>query len=243
MNIKNFLLSFCIIFLSACMATHPLPQPRKVVNPSSVQGSIISPQWDIAALKYQYEGQGLNYAKAGLLPVFLVFKNKTNKAPYVLLEEIHGISPTQGEYLPYTPEEAARIVFASESFKQTTKNALRSGTLGAVIGAGLGALFAALGGDNIAAGAAIGGAIGGTALGVSSVPEAEQKLERIVKKEITTYAWKEAPIPPMMTKMGYVYFPGKKNITSILLTVRTIEGELITYRLPILNPPSKKNKP
>ncbi|MDK2921714.1 MAG: hypothetical protein PWR24_1271 [Desulfonauticus sp.] len=239
---QKILLSLLSLFLlTACMATHPLPQPRQVVNPAKVEGSIITPHWEIAALRYEYQGQGLNYTKAGLLPVLLVFKNKSEKSPYVLREEVHGISSTQGEFLPYTNQEAVRLVFASETFKQTTKNALKSGGFGAIIGAGLGAILAALGGDNPVAGAAVGGAIGGTALGVSSVPDAERKLQKIVQEEITTYAWKEDPIPPLMTKMGYIYLPGEKDIQEVLITVRTLQGELMTYKLPIISPPKKTN--
>lgn len=237
---KKILLYLSLFILIGCMATHPLPQPRQVVNPETVPGSIITPHWEIAALRYEYQGQGLNYSKAKLLPVFLVFKNKSEKSPYILREEVHGISPNYGEFLPYTNEEAVRLVFASETFKQTTKNALKSGSFGAIIGAGLGAILAALGGDNAAVGAAVGGAIGGTALGVSSVPDAERRLQKIVKEEINTYAWKEDPIPPLMTKMGYIYLPGEKNIQEILITVRTLNGELITYKLPIVSPPKPK---
>ncbi|MDQ7032087.1 MAG: hypothetical protein Q9M37_05150 [Desulfonauticus sp.] len=242
MKAKLMSIITALFFLSACMATHPLPQPRRVIEPSQVKESIKTPEWDIAALRYQYEGQGLNYSKAGLLPVFLVFKNKSDETPYILLQEIHGISEKYGEYLPYTPDEATRLVFASETFKQTTQNALRSGGLGAFVGAGLGAILAALGGDNALAGAGVGAAIGGTAMGVSSVPEAERQLKEFIQKEITTYAWKEDPIPPFMTKMGYVYFPAQKEITSILLTVRTPSGKIETYKLPITNPPKPKNK-
>jgi len=231
---KSFVILVMLLFLSACMSTHPLPQPKRVIEPSEVNGSIKTVDWDIAVLRYRYEGQGLNYLKAGVLPVFIVFKNKSKKQPYILRSEIHGISPTMGEYLAYSPDETVRLVFASESFKQTSRNVLRSGTLGAVVGAGLGALFAALGGNNVVKGAAIGGAIGGGAFSLSKVPEAEQRLRNVIAQEVRTYAWKEDPIPPLMTQMGYVYFPAQKNIQKVLLTVRT-NSTIDTYQLPILS--------
>lgn len=233
---KIFLFILLVGFIVGCAPTHPLPQPRRVVDPSTIQGAVHTEKWDIAALRYVYSGQGLNYTKANLEPVFLVFKNKDFAMPIVRKDEIRGIGKT-GEFLPYTEDEALRLVFASESFKQTTRNALRSGSLGAFVGAGLGALFAVIGGDNALSGAAIGAGIGGMALGVSSVPEAERKLKVMIEQEIYDYAWKEDSIPANITRMGYIYLPGNQGIDRIRIAVRA-DGEIYSYELKLLDPPS-----
>ena len=237
---KSFLFFLMICFILGCAPTHPLPQPKRVVDPGSIEAAVHTEKWDIAAIRYVYSGQGLNYTKANLEPVFLVFKNKGYATPVVRKDEVRGIGQA-GEFLPYTEDEALRLVFASESFKQTTRNALRSGSLGAFIGAGLGALFAVIGGDNVLSGAAIGAGIGGMTLGVSSVPEAERKLKVMIEQEIYDYAWSEDSIPAYITRMGYIYLPGNQGIDRVRITVRA-DGEMYSYELKLVDPPSAANQ-
>ena len=240
---SRLLIVLVVLFLAplfACAPTHPLPQPRKVVDPSQVQDAVKTPQWDIAAIKYVYSGQGLDYSKADLVPVFLVFKNIGQSQPKVLLEEIRGVG-SDGDYLAYSTDEAVRLVFASETFKQTAKNALKSGGLGAALGGGLGAIISMFTGDNVLAGAGMGAAVGGAAFAASSLPEAEAKLQRTIKQELSQYAWKATPIPPSYTRMGYIYLPGNKGIHKMSITVRS--GQSIeTYELPLLDSPEDMGK-
>ncbi len=241
---KKQVVVLCVLCLwlsaLACTPTHPLPQPRRVIDPSQVESAVKTAEWDIAAIGYQYSGQGLNYQKADLEPVFLVFKNIGQNEPQVLLEEVRGIG-ADGDYLAYSSQEAVRLVFASETFKQTSKNALKSGGLGAALGGGLGAVLSIITGDNVLAGAGIGAAVGGTAFAAGSLPEAEKKLQRTIRDELNQYAWKESPIPPTYTRMGYLYLPGQKGITKVAITVRSAMG-IQTYELPILASPEDLGK-
>lgn len=231
------LVLFVLVPVFACTPTHPLPQPRKVVDPSTVDSAVKTSDWDIAAIRYVHSGQGLDYSKADLEPVFLVFKNIGHAHPTVLVEEIRGMGD-DGDYLAYSTNEAVRLVFASETFKQTAKNALKSGGLGAALGGGLGAIISMFTGDNVLAGAGMGAAVGGTAFAAGSLPEAEAKLERTIKQELTQYAWKESPIPPSYTRTGYVYLPGNKGIDEISVTVRA-DQQIETYRLRLHDSPEE----
>ncbi|WP_462323471.1 hypothetical protein [Desulfoplanes sp.] len=234
------LLFFLLVPVFACAPTNPLPQPRKVVDPSQVDDAVKTPQWDIAAIRYVYSGQGLDYSKADLEPVFLVFKNIGQLRPRVLVEEIRGLGG-DGDYLAYSTDEAVRLVFASETFTQTAKNALKSGGLGAALGGGLGAIISMFTGDNVLAGAGMGAAVGGAAFAAGSLPEAEAKLQRTIRQELNQYAWKESPIPPSYTRMGYVYLPGNKGVDRMSITVRAGK-ELETYVLPLLDSPEDMGK-
>ncbi|GAU09606.1 hypothetical protein [Desulfoplanes formicivorans] len=235
-----FLVLLFLIPVFACAPTSPLPQPRRVVDPSQVHNAIKTPEWDIAAIKYEYSGQGLDYSKADLEPVFLVFKNIGQSTPKVLEEEMRGVG-TDGDYLPYSTDEAVRLAFASETFKQTAKNALKSGGLGAALGGGLGAIITMFTGDNVLVGAGMGAAVGGAAFAAGSLPEAEAKLERNIKQELVQYAWKSTPIPPSYTRMGYVYLPANKGIDRMSITVRSGQ-RLETYVLPLLDSPEDMGK-
>jgi hypothetical protein len=240
---SRFVLFLIVLFLVpmfACAPTQPLPQPRRVVDPSQVQNAVKTPEWDIAAIRYEYSGQGLDYSKADLEPVFLVFKNIGQSNPKVLVEEIRGVG-ADGDYLAFSTDEAVRLAFASETFKQTAKNALKSGGLGAALGGGLGAIITMFTGDNVLVGAGMGAAVGGAAFAAGSLPEAEAKLERTIREEMVQYAWKSTPIPPSYTRMGYVYLPGNKGIDKMSITVRAGQ-RLETYVLPLLDSPEDFGK-
>lgn len=223
-----------MFFVWSCQPMQPLPQPRRAVDPSTTQGSVRTPQWDVAAVAYQNPGQGLDYARAGLAPVFLVFKNKSQSSPQVLLSEVRGLG-AGGQYLVYSVDEAARLVLNSEEFNNTAQNMLRSGATGAAAGAGLGALIGLLSGgnDRIWQGALIGGAVGGTAGAVSTMGESRRQLRDMVYQELGHYQWRENPIPPFGTQSGYLYLPGNMGISGVQIVVRT-PTEVVTHTLPIV---------
>jgi hypothetical protein len=220
-----------ILGLTAC-AREPMPQPRKVVDPSNIDGAMKTDDWDVAAVAYEYYGQGLDYNRAGLAPVFLVFKNKRNLAPTVLYEETRGITPS-GEYLPYYIDEAHRLVYNSEAFRISAGQAARSGGVTAALGAGLGALLGTIGGgDNIWRGAIIGGAAGGV-LGSAAGAGSQNDVGGDIRADLYRYAWTNNPSPPQYTKVGYLYFPGGLGVNRVGVTIRT--GERIeTYVLPVV---------
>lgn len=241
-KILCYALSGLLLLVWSCAATKPLPQPRRVADPSKVEGAVLTQRWDIAAVGYEAPDEGMDYSKAGLEPVFLVFKNKGDERPKTLLGEVRGVGPDGAEYLVYSLEEATRLVFASETFSVTAANAARTGFLGAVIGAGLGALIGTIGGgDNIWKGAAIGAGAGGAAGTVASVYDAERKLKKLIRDELRQYAWNEDPLPAKYTRVGYLYFPGNVGISRVRLIVRS-GPDILSYDIPIAQPPAKKKK-
>ncbi|NJB66998.1 hypothetical protein GGQ74_000638 [Desulfobaculum xiamenense] len=225
-----------------CQPTRPLPQPRRVVDPSTVDGAVVTPRWDIAAVAYEHFGQGMDYAEAGLAPVFLVFRNKSLQAPVVQVEEVRG-QGVDGEYLAYSLEEATSLVFASESFRNTAYNAGRSAALGSFLGAGLGALIGTIGGgDNIWKGAAIGAAGGALAGGAAGAyGSSERDLKQVIRRELTQYGWNDEPLPSDYTRVGYLYFPADRGVSSVSLVVR-VGGEILSYKVPVANPAAKTDK-
>jgi hypothetical protein len=228
-------LALLLPFVWSCASTAPLPQPRRVADPSTVSGAVHAANFDLAAVGYVYPGQGLNYASSGLYPVYLVFKNRGAGTPLVDPAEIRGVG-ADGEYLIYTLEEATRLVFASESFKTDASNAARTGTLGAVLGAGLGALLGAIGGgDNMWKGAVIGGAAGGMAGATYGAVESDLKLKSIVRDELRAYMWTNELVPANYTKVGYVYLPAGKGVNQLKIVVRN-GAELESYTIPVSDP-------
>lgn len=227
--VARVVLASMLVFVFGCQPTQPLPQPRKVIDPAEVSGSAVEARWDIGAVNYEHLGQGMDYTEAGLQPVFLVVKNKSLQNPVVKIEEVRGVGAT-GEFLPYSLEEATRLVFASETFSTTTANAAKTGALGAVLGAGLGALIGFIGGgDNIWKGAAVGAAGGAMAGGVAGVYTSdERELKRAIRTELAQYQWTDEAVPADYTKVGYIYFPAGQDIRKVKLVLR-VDGQILRY--------------
>ena len=236
MAMKFIALSTILLFIFGCQPVTPLPQPRPVPDPGSTSGAVRTMRYDMAAIGYEYTGQGINYQAAGLYPVFLVFNNKSQQYPQVLIADVRGISPT-GQYMVYSIDESAQLVMASEEARNTAQNMFRSGAAGAAAGAGLGALIGLLSGgnDRVWQGALIGGAVGGTAGAVSSIGESRRQLHHAVIQELTHYRWQEQPMPPVATRSGYLYLPGGLGINEVSIVVRT-DTDVNTFRLPIQPP-------
>lgn len=221
------------LLVAGCAQRQPLPQPRKVIDPSTVPGAVVTSDWEIGAVAYAYMDQGVDYRKAGLFPVFLVFKNKSATAqPVVQVEEARGVS-IDSEYLVYNVDEATRLVFDSETFRNTTGNVARSGGLGALAGASLGALIGLIGGgDNIWKGAVIGGTLGAAGGGLAGGVDSERRLRAGIRDEITRYGWTDDPVPPTYTKVGYIYLPDRLGIHSLKILVRW-EDQVAAYTIPV----------
>lgn len=232
---------FCLALALGCTARGPLPQPRKVVDPAASPHGVKTPNYDLAAVAYKYYDQGLNYQKAGMAPVFLVFKNKGPGQPSLPVKDMRGAG-TEGEFLAYTPDEAIRLILGSETFKQTASDAVGSGFLAAGLGAAVGALIGVLTGkgENIWKGAAIGGLAGATIGTGTALYEAEKDLKRTVEREVVDYAWDDNPAPVSYTKVGYAYFPAKMGISTVTVAVR--DGDKVQYhQVPVVDMEDIKN--
>ncbi|MFZ5810601.1 MAG: hypothetical protein ACOY4F_01005 [Thermodesulfobacteriota bacterium] len=227
------------LLLASCVVATPPPTPQALSEPAGIPGSVSSAEWDIAAVAYAEPGPGLDYSRAGLAPVLIVFRNRGARYPMVDPAEVVGLAPG-GRYASYPPIQAVDVAEASTAFDESAKAALRGGAAGAVIGAGLGTLFGAIvgGGNALWQGALIGGGVGAITGAATSLPEARRQLRRDMEADLTSLALRPVPIAPYGLMAGYVYFPAGMGIGWVRLTVR-VEGEAFSYELPISPPPSR----
>uniref|UniRef100_I2Q2X8 Glycine zipper domain-containing protein n=1 Tax=Desulfovibrio sp. U5L TaxID=596152 RepID=I2Q2X8_9BACT len=232
----SLVLLVCLL-ASCAVYTPPRPQMANVVNPASLPGAVRTAEWDIGAMRYVWQGQGINYNEAGLLPVLLLVNNHSGRYPVIYAEECRGIGAGGAEYPPYAMEQAAEVVFASTAYKKSAEAAIVGGLTGAAVGAGLGALigsgfnhgWGAGPGALIGAGA---GALGGAAL--SQRPSMEQYRASLYQ-EMATYAWRPAPIAPGALVPGYLYFPVNAGIHSVRVVLR-VDNQAQTFIVPVSNP-------
>jgi uncharacterized protein YcfJ len=232
--------AFLALVLTSCVMGYPPPPPLMLSEPASVPGAVSASSFDVAAMAYADDGEGLNFSMAGLAPVLIVLRNKTAGYPLIDPAEVWGIAPGR-EYASYPPLAAADVAEATSAFDESAKAALRGATAGAVIGAGVGTLFGAAvgGGAALWRGALIGGGLGAFTGAVSSLPEARYQLRRGIDTELETLALRPIPAPPYGMAAGYVYFPAGAGIGWVRLTVRD-QGGASTYDVPIAPAPRQK---
>lgn len=225
------------LLASCAVYTPPRPQMSNVTDPAALPGAVRTAEWDIGAVRYTWQGQGINYNETGLFPVLLLFKNLSGRYPVIYAEECRGIGVNGAEYPPYAVNQAAEVVFASTAYKKSAEAAVVGGLTGAAVGAGLGALigsgfnhgWGAGPGALIGAGA---GAIGGAAL--SQQPSMDQYRSTLYQ-EMATYAWRASPLAPGGLVPGYLYFPANVGIHSVRVVLR-VDNYAQTYIVPVSNP-------
>lgn len=224
------------VLLTSCVMGYPPPPALVLAEPASVPGAVSTAWWDVSAQGYADDGQGLDYSRAGLLPVLIVVRNKTPGYPLIDPAEVRGLAPGR-EYAPYPPYAAADVAEATTAFEESAKAAFRGGAAGAIIGAGVGTLLGAAvgGGDALWRRALIGGGLGAFTGAVASMPEARYQLRRGIETELETLALRPVPAPPYGMAAGYVYFPADAGIGWVRLTVRT-QGTASSYDVPIAAP-------
>jgi len=162
------------VLLTSCVMGYPPPPALVLAEPASVPGAVSTAWWDVSAQGYADDGQGLDYSRAGLLPVLIVVRNKTPGYPLIDPAEVRGLAPGR-EYAPYPPYAAADVAEATTAFEESAKAAFRGGAAGAIIGAGVGTLLGAAvgGGDAPVRGALMRGgrrAVGGRSGSVRGWP-------------------------------------------------------------------------
>lgn len=226
-------LMLAAFLLTSCVLGYPPPPALVLAEPSAIPGAVSTPAWDVAVQGYADDGQGLDYSKAGLMPVLVVMRNKTPGYPLVDPAEVRGQAPGR-EYTPYPPLSAADVAEATSAFEESAKAILRGGVAGAVIGAGVGTLLGAAvgGGAALWRGALIGGGIGAFTGAVSSLPEARYQLRRGIETELETLALRPVPAPPYGMAAGYVYFPANAGIGWVRITVRD-QSAAYSYDVPV----------
>jgi hypothetical protein len=229
-------LALSAVLLTSCVMGYPPPPSLVLAEPAAIPGAVSTAWWDVAAQGYADDGQGLDFSRAGLMPVLIVLRNKTPGYPLVDPAEVRGMAPGR-EYAPYPPYQAADVAEATTAFDESAKAALRGGAAGAIIGAGVGTLIGAAAGGGAALwrGALIGGGIGAVTGAATSMPEARHQLRRGIQTELETLALRPVPAPPYGLTAGYVYFPANAGIGWVRVTVRA-QSATYSYDVSIAAP-------
>jgi hypothetical protein len=228
------IVALALLLASCAVYTPPNPQISGVVNPAVLPGAARTADWDIGAVRYRWQGSGLNYFETGLFPVLLLVSNHSGRYPVIYPQECRGIGAGGAEFVPYTVDQAAEVVFASTAYQKSAEAAVVGGLTGGAVGAGLGALIGSAfnHGWGAGPGALIGagvGMVGGAAL--AQKPSMDQYRASLYQ-EMGTFAWRSSPVPPGGLMPGYLYFPVSAGVYSLRVVIH-VENQTQTIIIPV----------
>ncbi len=226
----HMLLCVCLALGACSTKPYAVGHAKRALDPGGFPQSVSGKNWMVAAVRTGEGAGGVDYSSTRLLPVLLVLKNTGQTQPQVILEDVRGLADG-AEYLVYTPEEGVRLATA-KPFAKKAASAASSGAWGAGIGAALGAgaatLVYFLGGSKdpnlIWQASAVGGGAGAV-LGVAASNGAmPRETVDAVRADLDGNVWKEDPITPGTTRMGYLLLPERQGIRAVRVTVRDESG-------------------
>jgi len=234
------LMLLCVCLALGACSTKPyaVGHAKRALDPGGFPQSVSGKSWTVAAVRTGEGAGGVDYSSTRLLPVLLVLKNTGQSQPQVILEDVRGVTDS-AEYLVYTPEEGVRLATA-KPFSKKAASAASSGAwgagIGAALGAGAGTLVYLLSGSKDANLIWQASAVGGGAGAVVGVATSNGAMPRqtvdAVRADLEGNVWKEDPITPGTTRMGYLLLPESLGIRSVRVTVRDESGSE-THTLPI----------
>lgn len=237
----HMLLCVCLALGACSTKPYAVGHAKRALDPGGFPQSVSGKSWTVAAVRTGEGAGGVDYSSTRLLPVLLVLKNTGQTQPQVILEDVRGVAPGAdgAEYLVYTPEEGVRLATA-KPFAKKAASAASSGAWGAGIGAALGAgaatLVYFLGGSKDAnliwQASAVGGGAGAVLGVAASNGTMPKETVDAVRADLDGNVWKEDPITPGTTRVGYLLLPERQGIRSVRVTIRDESGSE-TYTLPI----------
>jgi len=181
---------------------------------------------------------GFDVRGAGLLPVQLVIDNGStqkvtiNSGQTFLIDRIGQAWP-----LLSTKEAYQRVkshVEMGETAKGTVKPAVLLGAAGALTGFAIGVLTGEDIGESVGKGTVLGGTAGALAGGTAAYAAAPEKI----RTDLAQRTLRNRPVKPGQLAYGFLFFPGRKEVTSAqrLRLAVTIGEETHVLNLLLANP-------
>lgn len=187
---------------------------------------------------------GFDIKGAGLLPVMLVFDNKSGRTMEIVSGQTFLVDDG-GNYWPVVPNNTAydRIEnstqFASYFGKGAGRGAVLGATAGGILATAIGIVSGKSVGQALGKGVAL-GAAGGAVIGGSQEGNSREREYRI-SDDLRNKGLEGKPIPDAALANGFLFFPGEATSAKELrMQLREREtGKLRTVSLPLDAPRGK----
>ena len=215
----------------------PFKTPQNTPNAVQIDGAVIAARSfvDTDEAKGAF---GFDIRSAGILPVQVVFDNKSNH-PLMIIAEQTFLIDEESNIWPILEQNMAfdRLSRQTEMGRvapEAAKKGLLFGAAGAVIGAAIGIVT----GTNVGAAAGKGAAIGaatGVSIGGSQAAMDQSDVQAKIREDLQTRTLQYRAVKPGELAHGFIFYPGEAKTAKVLrLQIKeTDTGKVSTFDMKL----------
>lgn len=214
----------------------PFKSPESIPNAVSIDGAVIAAR-SFANTGEAKDAFGFDIRSAGILPVQVIFDNKSNHPLMImpdqtfLIDEESNVWPILEQNLAY--DRLAKKTELGKVAPEAIKGGLLLGAAGAVIGAAIGIVTGTNVGEAVGKGAAIGAAAGLTVGGAQGLDNTD--VQSKIREDLQTRSLNYRAIKPGELAYGFIFYPGEAKSAKVLrLQLRANDtGKIYTFNMKL----------
>jgi len=230
-----------VVLAAGCMRYErqvvPFKSPQDSPNAVFLDGAAIAAR-SFTDAKEAENAFGFDIRSAGILPVQVVFDNKSTH-PLMIIAEQTFLIDEEGNVWPILDQNLAydRLSKQTEFSRvapEAAKRGLLFGAAGAVIGAAIGIVTGTNVGEALGKGAAIGAAAGVVAGGAEGTA-AHADVQGKIKEDLRTRSLQYRAVRPQELAHGFIFYPGEAKTAKVLrLQIKeTDTGKISTFNMKL----------
>jgi uncharacterized protein YcfJ len=236
------LMVLCLaLFTAGCMRYErqvvPFKSPQESPNVVYIEGAAVAARSFVNAEEAK-AAFGFDIRSAGILPVQVVFDNKSIHPLMIiadqtfLIDDEGNVWPVLDQNLAY--DRLSKQTELSRVAPEATRRGLLFGAAGAVIGAAIGIVTGTNVGSAAGKGAAIGAAAGVVSGGAQGAADHTDVQGRI-KEDLRTRSLQYRAVRPGELAHGFIFYPGEAKSAKVLrLQVKeTDTGKISTFNMKL----------
>jgi uncharacterized protein YcfJ len=215
----------------------PFQAPQASPNAIHIDGAVIAARSYVKAGEAE-EAFGFDIRGAGILPVQVVFDNKSEHSLMIIAEQTFLVDddsyvwPILEQSMAY--DRLSKHTELGRVVPEGAKRSLLFGAAGAMIGAAIGIVT----GTNVAAAAGKGAAVGAVAGAVSGGAQAAidpSEVQSKIREDLRTRALQYRAVRPGELAHGFIFYPGEARSAKVLrLQIKQVEtGKVSTYNMKL----------
>ena len=230
----------CLTIFAGCTSYErqvvPFKYPESIPNAVFIDGAIIAAR-SFANTGEAKEAFGFDIRSAGILPVQVIFDNKSNHPLMImpdqtfLIDEESNVWPILEQNLAY--DRLAKKTELGKVVPEAVRGGLLLGAAGAVIGAAIGIVTGTNIGEAVGKGAAIGAAAGLTVGGAQGLDNTD--VQSKIREDLQTRSLNYRAIKPGELAYGFIFYPGEAKSAKVLrLQLRANDtGKIYTFNMKL----------
>jgi len=239
-SILTTIVFICLTIFAGCTSYErqvvPFKYPESIPNAVSIDGALIAAR-SFANTSEAREAFGFDIRSAGILPVQVIFDNKSNHPLMImpdqtfLIDEESNVWPILEQNLAY--DRLAKKTELGKVAPEAVKGGLLLGAAGAVIGAAIGIVTGTNIGEAVGKGAAIGAAAGLTVGGAQGLDNTD--VQSKIREDLQTRSLNYRAIKPGELAYGFIFYPGEAKSAKVLrLQLRANDtGKIYTFNMKL----------